>query len=96
MTKTNIPQGARESFTEDRRHQDDQASRAGTLLRHAAEAVDSGRPSETTADRAQRLRGAAVLAQTAALELAVTCGWSEAAASAEQAGLLDGEREARS
>lgn len=67
------------NFRSDLKHQNAQALRAGMLLRHAAETVESQRPDESDADRAQRYRGAAVLAHSAALELAVTCGWFEAA-----------------
>lgn len=67
------------NFKSDLGHQNAQAVRAGMLLRHAADAVESERADESDADRAQRYRGAAVLAHSAALELAVTCGWFEAA-----------------
>jgi hypothetical protein len=89
MTNRTIPQGAREGFAADQQHQEEQGRRAGILLRHAADAAEAQRANEAPAERAQRLRGAAVLAQTAALELAVTCGWSEAAASAKASGLFD-------
>jgi len=91
MTNTILPPGAREGFTADGRQQDEQTRRAGVLLRHAAETVEGERANEAPADRALRLRGAAVLAQSAALELAVSCGWNEAVASAEESGLLDRE-----
>jgi hypothetical protein len=66
-----------------------QAERAAELLSRAAAAVTALAPGETWADHAQRLRGAASHAQTAAAELLSTAGFLEAADAAERAGLLD-------
>ncbi len=58
-----------------------QAARAADLLRSAADRVESGDPDETTSERAARLRGAAILAHSAGLELAVVSGALEAESS---------------
>jgi hypothetical protein len=71
------------------RHQVAEADRATRLLEHAVTVLTHAEPDELAADRAQRLRGAAVVAAQAAAELFVTCGWLEAAHAAEQHGLLD-------
>lgn len=60
-----------------------QASKAADLLRSAADRIESGAAGETRNEQAARLRGSAILALTASLELGVCCGWLEALASAE-------------
>lgn len=54
------------------------AAKAAELLRSAAERIDSQDPEESCAELSARLRGAAVLGHTAALELAAVSGWLEA------------------
>ena len=78
-------------FRDDLRAQHKQASRAALLLEQASATLHAVDDDETEAERAQRYRGAAVLATSAALEIAVTCGWSEAAVAADIGGLLEGE-----
>jgi DNA polymerase III delta prime subunit len=63
-----------------------QAERAITLLETAAAALRTDDLTEAYDVRAQRMRGAAVLAHSAALELAITCGWFEAAHALEISG----------
>jgi hypothetical protein len=70
---------------------DREADRAALLLETAAENVTDARVDQTYAERAQRLRGAAVIATSAALELMNAAGWYEAAATASAHGLLDSE-----
>jgi hypothetical protein len=53
------------------------AQKAAELLRSAADRLEQADPDETAAEWAARLRGSAVLAHTAALELAVCSGWLE-------------------
>lgn len=65
------------------------ASRALVLLETAAQNAREAEGLEGWAERAQRLRGAAALATTAAIELAHVSGWNAAADAASQAGLLD-------
>jgi hypothetical protein len=67
------------------------ASRAVDVLRSAIEQTHPPRDGERWEDLAVRLKGAAVLAATASLELATVSGWNEAASSAADAGLLDGK-----
>lgn len=67
-----------------------QAERAAELLSRAAAAVTALAPAETWQEQAERLRGAATFAQTAAAELLTTVGYLEAADAAERAGMLDG------
>jgi hypothetical protein len=62
-----------------------QTEKAVDLLRSAADRLEAGRPGEGTDERAQRLRGSAVLAHTAALELAAVSGFVEAVAVTEGA-----------
>ena len=83
-------QGAELGFTRDITHQCKQSGRATLLLEQAIATLHAEEPDELAAKRAQRLRGAAVLIHSAVLELAVTCGWYEAASSAEQHGLTEG------
>jgi hypothetical protein len=89
VTNRTLPQGAEDGFRADIKAQRKQASRAVLLLEQAVTSLQVDEPDEASADKAQRMRGAAVLATSAALELAVTCGWLEAAHAAELCGLLD-------
>lgn len=66
----------------------EQAQKAATLLETAAHNLTHYEPDEPLADRAQRLRGAAVIASTAAQEVMGAVGWHEAAAAAASHGLL--------
>jgi hypothetical protein len=68
-----------------------QAERAAQLLVKAAAAVTALAPDEGWLGQAERLRGAASYARTAADELLVTVGYLEAADAAARAGLLDSE-----
>ena len=54
-----------------------QAARAAALLRSAADRVEAASPGEGPDDEAARYRGAAVLAHSAGLELAVVAGFVE-------------------
>lgn len=69
------------------------ASKAVDVLRSAIEQTHPPREGERWADLAVRLKGAAVLAATASLELATVSGWNEAASAAADAGVLDSESE---
>ena len=66
------------------------AEKAVDVLHSAIEQTRPPRNGETWADLAVRLKGAAVLAATASLELATVSGWNEAAHAAADAGVLDG------
>ena len=55
------------------------AEKAVEVLRSAIERLHPPREGEGRAELALRLRGAAVVAHTAGLELAVVSGWNEAA-----------------
>jgi hypothetical protein len=66
------------------------ASKAVDVLRSAIEHLHPPRPDEDWETIALRLRGAAVLAHTAGLELAVVSGWNEAASATLAEGLDDG------
>jgi hypothetical protein len=77
-----------ERWLADLRCQQKQAARAAVLLEHAVETLNSDQPNEGPSVKAQRLRGAAVVAQAAALELMVTCGWLESAQAGEMHGLV--------
>jgi hypothetical protein len=70
---------------------DTRAGKAVEVLRSAIERLHPPREGEGPEDIALRLRGAAVLAHTAGLELAVVSGWNEAASAAADAGVLDEE-----
>jgi hypothetical protein len=72
----------------DLRCQQKQGARAAVLLEHAVETLHAEQPNEERTVKAQRLRGVAVVAQTAALELMATCGWLESAHAAEQHALI--------
>jgi hypothetical protein len=69
---------------------DRQAERAVLLLEQAAaDARRAGDGHHGWAARAQVLRGAVAMAQTAVAQIAVTAGWNEAADAANRGGLLD-------
>jgi hypothetical protein len=68
---------------------DRRAEKAVEVLQSAIAHLHPPRDGECWADVALRLRGAAVLAQTAGLELAAVSGWNEAASSASASGVLD-------
>jgi hypothetical protein len=70
-------------------HQDRETDRAHRLLEHACATLEHAEPDEDAGQKAQRLRGAAVVAQSAIAELWTAVGWYEAAKTAEQYGLLD-------
>lgn len=89
MTNRTIPEGAAEGFCAELRHQEGQAARASVLLRHATETLEAAPAAERPEDKAQRLRGVAVLLHTAALEVAVTCGWLEATEAAARHDLVE-------
>lgn len=76
-------------FGVERRNQERQAARAAGLLDHARAVVEHERPGEDPAERARRLRGAALVAQNAVAELWVTVGWLEAAQAASLHGLIE-------
>jgi hypothetical protein len=57
-----------------------QAAKAADLLRSAVDRIEAGDPDETRSEQAARLRGVAVLALTASLEISATSGWLEALA----------------
>jgi hypothetical protein len=69
-------------------HASEQAHKAATLLETATHNLTHYQPGEDRATRAQRLRGAAILCTTAALEIMNTAGWHEAAHSAAVHGLV--------
>jgi hypothetical protein len=66
------------------------ASKAVDVLRSAIEHLHPPRPDEDWETIALRLRGAAVLAHTAGMELACVSGWNEAASAAGESGMLGG------
>ena len=70
---------------------DRRAEKAVEVLRSAIDHLHPPRDGEVWADVALRLRGAAVLAHSAGMELAVVSGWNEAASAAGAAGVLDEE-----
>lgn len=72
-------------------HQGREAERARQLLEHACSTLEHADPDEDAGRRAQRLRGAAVVAQSAIAELWTAIGWYEAASIAEQYGLVGDE-----
>ena len=67
------------------------AEKAVDVLHSAIDQLHPPREGENWATLAMRLRGAAVLAHTAGMELSAVSGWNEAAHTAAEAGLLDGE-----
>ena len=77
-----------EGWLADLRCQQKQAARATVLLEHAVETLHAEQPNEERTVKAQRLRGVAIVAHTAALELMATCGWLESTHAAEQHGLV--------
>ena len=79
-----------EGWLADLRCQQKQAARAAVLLEHAVETLHAEQPNEERAVKAQRLRGVAVVAQTAVLELMTTCGWLESVHASELHGLAPG------
>ncbi len=76
------------AFRAEVRNQVAQAERAHSLLEQVCTTLESEPAEEPYDAKAQRLRGAAVLAERAASELWVTVGWLEAAESATRLGLL--------
>lgn len=70
---------------------DKRAEKAVEVLRSAIDHLHPPRDGEDWASIALRLRGAAVLAHSAGMELAVVSGWNEAAHAAAEAGVLDEE-----
>lgn len=64
-------------------HRQSQAAKAADLLRNAADRLEGGDPDETRSEQAARLRGASILALSAALELGACSGWIEALAAVE-------------
>jgi hypothetical protein len=64
-------------------HRLSQAAKACDLLRNAADRLEGGDPEETRSEQAARMRGAGILALTAALELASVSGWIEALGTVE-------------
>jgi hypothetical protein len=80
MTIRSVPDELRDELA----HRMNQGARAAELLRSAADRLEAGTAAETRSEQAARMRGSAVLAHTAALELAASSGWFEALATAEQ------------
>jgi hypothetical protein len=70
---------------------DRRAGKAVEVLKSAIDHLHPPRDGEDWQAVALRLRGAAVLAHSAGLELAVVSGWNEAADKAADAGVLDEE-----
>jgi hypothetical protein len=70
---------------------DEGKERIATVIETALHNVRDGYPLGGYAAQALRLRGAAVLLQTASLEVAALCGSYELAAKCSEAGLLDEE-----
>jgi hypothetical protein len=68
---------------------DRRAGKAVEVLKSAIDHLHPPRNGEGWAEIALRLRGAAVLAHSAGLELAVVSGWNEAAHEAADSGMLD-------
>lgn len=69
------------------------AEKAVDVLHSAIDQLHPPRNGESWETLATRLRGAAVLAHTAGMELATVSGWNEAASAAGESGLLGGEGE---
>lgn len=72
---------------------DAQSQRAASLLETATHNLITPVAQEDWAARAQRLRAAALLATTAALEMMNSAGWSDAASAAAAHGLVDERRQ---
>ncbi len=70
-------------------HANEQAQKAATLLETATHNLVHYPSDEGPQARAQRLRGAAILCVTAALEISNAAGWHEAAHAAVIHGLVD-------
>lgn len=70
-------------------HIDRETAQAALLLEQAAGHASDDNTAETYAEHAQRLKGAAVIATTAAMELMKASGYYEAAAAAGAHRLLD-------
>jgi hypothetical protein len=70
---------------------DEGKARIATVIETALHNVKDGWPVGGYAAHALRLRGAAVLLQTAALEVSKLCGTYELAAQVSESGLLDEE-----
>jgi hypothetical protein len=60
------------------------------VLRSAIDQLKPPREGERWAELAVRMKGAAILAATAALEISTVAGWNESASAMAEAGLLDG------
>ncbi len=87
MTKSTLHSNADGWLAELRCHEN-QAARAAVLLEQVVETLHGAPVNEGRGAKAQRLRGAAMVAQTAALELIATSGWLDGAQAAELHGLL--------
>jgi hypothetical protein len=74
-------------------HADAQAQRAASLLETATHTLVTPVAQEDWGARAQRLRAAAILATTAALEIMNSAGWSDAASEAAAHGLVEERRQ---
>ncbi len=72
---------------------DEIKERVATVIETALHNVKNGWPVGGYAAQALRLRGAAVLLQTAALEVSALCGSYELAAAVSDSTLLDGDEE---
>ena len=72
-------------------HQERESERAHRLLEHVCFTLEHSEADEDAGRKAQRLRGAAVVAQSAIAELWTAVGWYEAASVAGQYGLLEDE-----
>jgi hypothetical protein len=70
------------------------ADQAAALLTKAAGVVTALAPAETWQGKAERLRGAASYAESAAHALREAIGWYEAASAAAESGALDGSEDA--
>jgi hypothetical protein len=87
MTKS-TPNPNTDGWLVELRCQESQAARAAILLEQVVETLHGAPVNEGRGAKAQRLRGAAMVAQTAALELMATCGWLDGAQAAEMHGLV--------
>jgi hypothetical protein len=68
-------------------HQDRESERAHRLLEHTCSTLEHAAPDEDLGQKAQSLRGAAIVAQSAIAELWTAVGWYEAATVAQHHGL---------
>jgi hypothetical protein len=87
MTNANIHPNSVHWRAELRQREHD-AQRAATLIEHAHSTIVTEEPHELPGDKAQRLRGAAIVVQNAIAELLIIAGWLEAAQAAQHDGLL--------